>query len=340
MKITSTGGNILIRTCVITENGNDGIEISGAAHGVRIPGNIIGLDTEGKTPMGNKNTGVEIDGDAHDILLGGPQPTFNIIPHNVISANGGDGVAIDGHAHDVRVNFSDIGTDLLGLYALGNAGAGVLLGPGTHSIAVGSPDPTLPTVISGNQGDGVAIVGSDGNTVVGCLIGTDVLGSLPMGNGGNGVFISGSDNAIGGTAADVIAFNSGNGVLVASGSRNGIRADSIYGNGLLGIDLLPGANRNQAAPVLASVVRMPPGIQVFGTLTSSANTTFTIDFFENDTSAPSGRFFLGSLKVRTDGASHAAFTFFGPLSRAGGRFVTATATDPTNNTSEFSAPVS
>ena len=32
--------------------------------------------------------GVEVDGNAHDIVIGGPQPTFNIIPHNAISANG------------------------------------------------------------------------------------------------------------------------------------------------------------------------------------------------------------------------------------------------------------
>ena len=47
MLITSTGGNILIRTNVITENGNDGIEISGSASGVRVAGNIIGLNTSG-----------------------------------------------------------------------------------------------------------------------------------------------------------------------------------------------------------------------------------------------------------------------------------------------------
>src|SRR5439155_2402619 len=47
MRITSTGAHILIRTNVITRNGDDGIEISGAAHGVRVAGNIIGLNTEG-----------------------------------------------------------------------------------------------------------------------------------------------------------------------------------------------------------------------------------------------------------------------------------------------------
>ena len=47
MLLTSTGGNILIRTNVITENGHDGIELSGAAQGIRVAGNIIGLGLNG-----------------------------------------------------------------------------------------------------------------------------------------------------------------------------------------------------------------------------------------------------------------------------------------------------
>ena len=99
MLITSTGGNILIRTNVVTENGNDGIEIGGTGqrrprgrqhHRRWIP--------TGTSPMGNKNNGVEVDGNANNDMIGGPQPTFNIIPQNTISANGGNGVAIDGTA--------------------------------------------------------------------------------------------------------------------------------------------------------------------------------------------------------------------------------------------------
>ena len=58
-------------------------------------GKYISLTSQGNAPMGNKNNGVEVNGNAHDIVLGGPQPTFDIIPHNAISANGGNGVAIN-----------------------------------------------------------------------------------------------------------------------------------------------------------------------------------------------------------------------------------------------------
>jgi hypothetical protein len=343
MLITSTGGNILIRTNVITENANDGIEIAGAAQGVRVAGNIIGLDTQGNAAMGNKNNGVEVDGTAHNIVIGGPQPTFNIIPHNAISANGGNGVAVDGSAHDVEVSFSYIGTDLTSQTALGNAGAGIYIGPGLHAVTIGSTDPSLPTVISGNHGDGVFMSGTNGNTVIGSLIGTDITGAIPLANGGNGVHLSNSaNNAIGGTgfASDLIAFNAANGVFVESGNQNGILANSIHNNGLLGIDLGAGANLNQAPPVLTSVLTRPLGVQLFGTLTGNANTTYTLQFFANSTNGASGRIYLGSLNVMTNGAGSATFTFFRWRPTAGLHFFTATATDPNNNTSEFSAPVS
>jgi hypothetical protein len=348
MLITSTGGNILIRTNVITENGNNGIEISGSAHDVRVAGNLIGLDTNGNAAMGNKNNGVQVGGNAHDIFIGGPQPTFNIIPHNAISANGANGVAIVGAAHNIQVSHSYIGTDLSGQNAFGNAQAGVFLGVGSYATTIGSADPNLLTVISGNLGNGVEMRGTQGNTVVGSLIGTDALGLLPLPNLSNGVLISGSsDNVIGRTSAgaiggpaNLIAFNDADGIFVDSGSRNAVTQNSIYGNATLGIELGPWANMNQAAPILTSLQTLPLGLQVSGTLAGQANATYTIEFFANDASATSGHYLLGSQKVKTNAAGVAAFTYFGPLSPNGARFVTATATDATGNTSEFSQAAS
>lgn len=351
MLITTTGGNILIRTCVISRNGNDGVEISGAARDVRVAGNIIGLNTQGIVPMGNVRNGVEVNGNAHDVLIGGPQPTFNIIPHNAISANGGNGVAVNGNAHVVTVNHSYIGTDLTGQATFGNGNAGVYIGEGAYSTLVGSADPNFLTVISGNLGNGVEMRGTTANRVAGALIGTSAFGLLPLPNGGNGIFISNSVNNVFGRSAtaangtsssvpNVIAFSGADGVRVDSGSGNAILDNSIYANALLGIDLGPWANMNQAPPVLNSVLILPLGTQVSGTLTSSSNTTLTVEFFANDTNAPSGRHFLGSRKVMTSAAGVAAFTFLGPLLPSGAHFVTATATDPNNNTSEFSAAAS
>jgi hypothetical protein len=67
---------------------------------------------------------------------------------------------------------------------------------------------------------------------------------------------------------------------------------------------------------------------------------FTIEFFANSVNEPSGKFYLGSQQVTTDSAGEAAFIFLGPLPPSGANFITATATDQNNNTSEFSAVVS
>jgi hypothetical protein len=344
MLLTSTGGNILIRTNVVTENGHDGIEISGAAQGIHVTGNIIGLDTNGQAAMGNVDNGVEVDGTAHNIVIGGPQPTFNVIPQNTISANGNNGVAIDGHAHGITVNNGFMGTNITGLLAFGNGNSGVYLGPGTYGNIIGSPSASLLTVISGNVDDGIEMQGTTGNTVIGTLIGTDRTGSVPLANLANGILVDDSSrNTIGGSAAasrNVIAFNELDGVFVLSGIDNGIHENSIFDDSAPGIELGPGANLDQAAPVLTSVETGVSSIQVSGTLTSKPKTTFTVEFFASDASGPSGRVFLGLLKVRTNASGVASFTFNHALPPAGANFITATATDPNNNTSEFSGPVS
>jgi hypothetical protein len=184
--------------------------------------------------------------------------------------------------------------------------------------------------------------------VLGCLIGADSAGVNAVPNGGDGIFISNSSNNVigrtlaatnanSGGMANMIAFNGGNGVDVASGNGNAIRGNSIYANTLLGIDLGPGANMNQAAPVLSLVQRLPLALQVSGMLASDPNTVFTIEFFANSTSAPSGRVFLVDEAVRTNQAGVATFTYIATLPPAGADFITATATDPLDNTSELSA---
>ncbi len=351
MLITSTGSNILIRTCVITENGNDGIEIGGSAHGVRVAGDIIGLNTNGLVAMGNVKDGVEIDGNAHDNIIGGPQPTFNVVPRNAISANGAYGVAIDGTAHNNTVSYGYIGLDITGTQDRGNTLAGVHLAAGSYSNTIGSTDPSLLTVISGNTGNGVEMSGTHGNIVMGCYIGTDPTGTTSMSNSGNGIYITGSsNNVIGKTffgsgmttsgAANLIAFNGANGVLIQSGTGNSIRGNSISGNTSLGINLAAGANNNQAAPVLTSVTTGASSIQISGTLHSTANTTFSIEFFASDASGASGQFSLGTLTVKTNKAGVATFTFSGALPPSGANFITGTATDSKNNTSEFSPDAS
>jgi parallel beta-helix repeat protein len=360
MLITTSGAGILIRTCIVTSNGGNGIELGGEASGVRVAGNLIGVYADGTTGMGNQGNGVAITGDAHDNIIGGPQPTFNVVPHNVISANTLSGVAILDNAQDNTVNFSFIGTVLNGTQALANGGDGVLV-DGGESNTIGSTDSTLPTVISGNSGDGVELMNTSGNTVQGTMIGTDALGVANVGNGGSGIHIlNGSNNLIGqalsvppnsqsvstppsdtpAVPGNTIAFNGAAGVAIDSGLDNAIHQNSIFNVNTLGILLGQGANHNQGAPNLLSAHQLSNSVQVSGTLNYLPNSVYTLEFYASQGSGTIGRTPIGYQAVRTNAAGFAAFSFYGSKPPAGETFITATATDVDQNTSEFSNYVS
>jgi hypothetical protein len=212
--------------------------------------------------------------------------------------------------------------------------------------------------LAGNNVDGVWIDGSHalGNVVQGNLIGAGVGGPGNLGNGQSGVKITGeaSQNTIGGrsdSAANTIAHNGTNGVTIVSGVSNRIQRNSIYANAGLGIDLgddgvTPniagdtdtGANDLQNFPVVRSAHSATTSITF--KLDSLANTTYVVEFFASNQCDASdygeGKKFLGSTKVTTDGGGTvlAAFSTLTPF--ASGDAITATATDPNDDTSEFS----
>src|SRR5262249_15625033 len=126
--------------------------------------------------------------------------------------------------------------------------------------------------------------------------------------------------------------------------------NSIFSNGGLGIDLGDdgrtandlgdpdsGANNLQNFPVLTKASLEGSIVIVEGKLNSTPNTFFTLEFFGNDASSPDeGKTYLGSIGVFTDADGNATFTV--AFSAGFGDYVTATATDPDHNTSEFSDP--
>src|SRR5205807_6330522 len=81
---------------------------------------------------------------------------------------------------------------------------------------------------------------------------------------------------------------------------------------------------------------------ITGRLNSAASTTYRIEFFANDAIDPSrygeGQIFLRFKSVTTNASGNANFTTMVPQIAAGRR-VTATATDPMGNTSEFSGAI-
>lgn len=339
MLITSTGQGNTIRTNVVAGNYANGIHLSGYATGVQLTEDIIGLDTAGNTAIPNGANGILIDGYAHDNAIGGFQPS--VIPQNTISGNGGHGIAIVGNASDNSVFHSFLGTDVFGLEAIGNAGAGLFIGGNAQGTIVGGTGQFHKNVISGNLGGGVQLSGtSSGTQVVGNIIGADRTGLQAVPNHGNGVWIVSSGNQVGGDETgegNAIAFNTQSGIVVDTGDGNALLGNSLYANGSAGILLVAGGNDSQPAPRLVSVSPTPGGVRVRGTLVAAANTTYTVEVFASPGGTTSdAKTFLGTIDVTTGNNGFGTFVFTSSLS--GGTVITATATDPDGNTSELSAP--
>ena len=99
----------------------------------------------------------------------------------------------------------------------------------------------------------------------------------------------------------------------------------------------------QNFPVVTSSFTGGGVVTVAGTLNSTPSTTFRLEFFANSILDPSGfgegETFVGSATVTTDLSGDASFAVSFPASVPAGQFITATATDPGGNTSEFSGVV-
>jgi len=197
-----------------------------------------------------------------------------------------------------------------------------------------------------------------GNVIQGNYIGTDVSAEIALANLRSGVVIGtgATANIVGGLgrgAGNRIAFNNEQGVLIYEGDGNAILSNSIHANTSLGIglgddgvtandsfDADSGPNRLQNFPVITSAKSKNKEMDVQGTLLSAPNTNFRLEFFSSNTCDPSGygegETYLGYTQVRTNIVGRATFKITLQMPLTKGRFITATATDPANNTSEFS----
>ncbi len=312
-----------------------GLQITGT--GNLIEGNLVGTDATGTTAVPNL---IGISENGPNSVGGTVAGAGNLVSGNV---QAGITLGVQTGSGGALVQGNLIGTDRTGTQALPN-GIGIEILSASNTI--GGTTARSSNIISGNTGNGIESFGpnsdADGNAIEGNLIGTDNSGRNPLGNGGSGIFLGfGSNNSIGGTATgapNVIAFNGSDGVQIASGTGNAVRANSIHHNGSgLGIDLV-GGNRNQAAPHLSSATfNAATGlIAVTGSLRGLANAAYSVDFFLNPYDDAEGKQFVGFGKVTTNGAGQATFSFRIAARPSPGFRVTASATDPKGNTSPFS----
>ncbi len=338
---------------LISANARDGIGVIGAgASGNVIQGNRIGTDWSGTAPLGNGRSGVrlgtagtgcEFTDSAADNVVGGETATEG----NLISANTAAGVALLGNQTEGAGNLVSgnwIGLDASGSLALGNGEAGVHLQPSACGETLGANQIGGPgssgNTIGGNAGPGVWIEGA-------AISETDVLGNrigiaeagFAVPNLGPGVRIEATGNRIGSTgAANTIAGNTGEGILILSGEQNELRSNAVDLNGGLGIDLA-GGNAALPAPALAQAV-VSQGTAASGTLAASPELDYLVELFASPECDPSGSGEgarpLGSILVTTDETGQAPFLWTGGEPVEMGQVLTATATGPAGNTSEFS----
>jgi CSLREA domain-containing protein len=353
-----------IRGLVIRNFGNDGIDITIDAIGTHIESNFIGTDAAGTDDQGNGGNGIDVRGAGN--FIGGPGVG------NLIAGNGedgtGSGIGITGagaNANTVQGNF--IGTSANGAAPpIANDDHGIVIASSAHDNLIGGTTTAARNVISGNGQDGIRIQGAGvSNTIQGNFIGTDSSGTTALANAADGVGFrsSASSNLVGGTvsgAANVVSGNVDDGIQVGGTPgdtttiSNRILGNSTFSNGSVGIDLLgvngvdvndagdpdTGANNAQNFPVLTSAASSASTTTISGTLNSEASKTYRLEFFSNSSCDSSGngegQTFLGATNVTTDSSGNVTFTATSLSGNVAGQVATGTATDPANNTSEFS----
>jgi uncharacterized repeat protein (TIGR01451 family) len=330
------GGTLPGTGNVIAGNGTN-VDINDLTEGGQatdslVQGNLIGTDATGKIGIANQGYGVSILHNPTDMLIGGTTPAAR----NVISGNL-SGVYIFDNSFYNNVQGNYIGTDITGAKAVGNINQGFISGATTSDAipagytTIGGSMAGAGNVISGNAEDGVQISGTStsqsypnpqvGNTVQGNFIGTDATGKTSIPNGGNGIDLlsSATNNIIGGSApgsANLIANNTQNGVLIdpGTGSGNNTIANIILANKGAGVRINTGTSNRISQNSIFGNGNLGINLQNAG---ANLNT--------NCNASNTGANNLQNAPSLTGGS--------------GTTFITATATDPNGNTSEFSNAV-
>jgi hypothetical protein len=329
-------------------SGNDGVRIEGTAAGNVVIGNFLHGSVHG-LQIRESATGNRVGG-----FLAGEANWFSETGHS-----GEHGYPI-GSLIELGADGNEILGNLIGTNDIGT-------GPGdsTASVAIelnaASGNTIEGNVIGGMSGSGIhALNGSSGNTIRGNWIGVDATGQVPISNH-TGIHLSGFDYGNGQPTADnaiednVIAHNSGTGVLITIGQqpslRNRVTGNVIRDNGGQAIDLGGdgptandpgdldgGANDLMNNPVFTIAYTSSGQTYVTGTLDTPAPDSVTVELFANP--APSFGVeveavqLVGSIGPAGDGSFAAVL----PVDLAG-QALTATATDVAGNTSELSSPI-
>jgi CSLREA domain-containing protein len=333
------GGILIAGTNVnVTDNLVSGNEDGVINYGdtVVIQGNLVGTNIDGSAIIGNTYGGIVSN--APNTIIGGTNPTES----NLVSGNF---IGIDVISRDTLIQGNKVGTNLDGTTALGNAiGIRVQRGDPSFGATVGGLSSGAGNLVSGNTNDGILAFGPDGTwaliEISGNLVGTDLNGTGSLGNGAAGIHSTGNDILIN---QNTIAYNGGPGVWVTPNDtlRNTISQNSTFQNGGIGIDLdwQPGPNPNGGPGGPNMSMEYPEFTSVTTTLVEgTACVDCIVELFLTDddpTGYGEGRNFLVS--GIASGGNFSIPIPPGQLDLC--KTITATATDSSGNTSEFSVNI-
>ena len=356
---------------MISGNTLEGISLGNSSLDSLVQGNLIGTDITGNLALGNQEGGIWIPISSGNTIGG-----TGLGQGNVISGNNGAGI-LDQGSSDNLFEGNLIGTNGTGLQPVPNSDQGIFIlgGDGTSGASndtVGGTAAGAGNVIAANAQDGIFIQDAGpGNVLIeGNYIGTNSVGG-DLGNGANGIRLFANQNTVGGTTAgagNVIENNtgvnlldSGNGIaLVLNSDQNEFLSNSIYNNASLGINfgsgptanhpwppgVSPGSGPNdyQNYPVLTSATTNGATSEITGSLNAAPDSTFIIQFFasatRNESDYGEGEIYLGQTTVTTGSNSNAGIDYVFSGAIPSGYSVSATATDPSGNTSEFAKDIS
>ncbi|MFZ4289021.1 cadherin domain-containing protein [Variovorax sp. HJSM1_2] len=322
-----------------------------SGNGNQILGNYAGVNASGTTGFTGLQSGIWVNSGSS---------ANTRIENNLISGAGDAGIAVNTGGGGTLVLNNRIGINA--------AGTGLISTTTPVGIIVYATGAGM--VISGNWIGSTTTAGislqTDGITVQGNRIGTDLAGTANWGGKQSGIRVAGSNNLIGGTLAgqgNIIAFSNQQGttadaISVSSGTGNAILGNSIYSTntnaGSLGIDLGAsgvtandagdadtGANNLQNFPVLTVARTDGAGnFTITGTINSTANTYIRIEVFSNTSNTVSGygegRTLLGFINVLTDASGNASFSTTLSATVAVGAYISATATKSDSSYATFS----
>ena len=196
----------------------DGIVIQNSS-ACEITGNYVGIGIFGVDPLGipNTNDGIRVES-SNDTL----------VSNNWTSSNESTGIHIIEGSNSSLVG-NHVGYGVLGNLetAFGNVLYGIHVEGGLAHV-IGGGSSADANVVSGNNSDGIKVVGSEDVQIVGNFLGTDSTGNLALANGGNGLSFENTKDSL--IHSNLSSGNVGSGISIVATSPELALGNKITAN--------------------------------------------------------------------------------------------------------------